>query len=175
MTHKDFDCERANIERVIAEAELDEPLRTIIAGRMFWYRKYSQRHKWAFRLCSLAVILINASIAIISALDGNWLKSILPVLVIVINSAIMLFNMQSNWKSYRSTLEKLRSEIVLYVYKVGLYAKCHNNCSIKKCMSCPDNSRKTLFAERVISIIDSENASWVSQQNKSSCENNLRS
>ena len=63
-----------------------------------------------------------------------------------------LYQLQSNWISYRSSCEELRHEKYLWLAKAGHYADAKE----------PDR----LLAERVESIVSTEHAKWVSAQKK---------
>jgi len=170
MKSGEFKREIETIKRQINGIN-DENIKNILDSRMLWYQKHSEYNKWAFRLCSLAVVAINAIIAVMSHLSGNLWMAVFPVVVIFINSAMVVFNMQDNWKRYRRTLEKLRSETDLYVNKAGEYAKCYNDdkcdcCTAEECRCCRDKKCNRLFVERVIQIADDENIKWASQQSK---------
>jgi hypothetical protein len=85
----------------------------------------------------------------------------LGVIVVVLESLQNLYQLQSNWISYRSTAEGLKHEKYLYYAKVGPYLNADN----------PD----ALLAERIEALISTEHAKWVPDQKQAGTEKRVKS
>jgi len=71
----------------------------------------------------------------------------LGVLIVVLESLQSLYQLQSNWISYRATAEALKHEKFLWLAKAGPYLN--------------PETRNALFAERVESLLSTENSKWI--------------
>ena len=148
-----YRCELTNLEDLIKKLE-DNDIKDMLGGLIFWYRKSAERNKWWFRASSLAVVVINAVITVMSSSDGNWQLASLSALAMVIYFATGLFHMQDNWKRYRRALELLRVEAELYICKAGVYDEADGE------------KRKKLLAERIAAISGDENKAWEKQRHQ---------
>lgn len=129
-----------------------------------WYDKKSianQKHYKCIKLFELifaAIIpfLSSGSVVLqknISSLSPDILGIIIGLLgvgIIILKGLESLNQSHTNWLSYRATCEILRHEKFLYLAKAAHYAEA------------PAPQR--LLAERLETIISSENNSWVSDQ-----------
>jgi len=77
----------------------------------------------------------------------------LGVLIVVLESLQSLYQLQSNWISYRATAEALKHEKFLWLAKAGPYLN--------------PETRNALFAERVESLLSTENSKWISSMEDS--------
>lgn len=116
-----------------------------------WYDTKSQSaqhyYKWAkileFSFAGLIPFLASTSSCITAALG---------ILIIVLEGLQHVNQWSHNWITYRSTCEALRHEKYLYIGRSVVYA------------GMSDEEAKKVLVERVESLISTEHAKWISQQ-----------
>lgn len=116
-----------------------------------WYdRKSAHNRRWHLRL-KLATLLAAALIPLASGIfTFPWVAGGLGVLVVVLEGAQQLNQFHHQWVAYRATCEALRHEKYLFLALAGPYANAEHP--------------KRLLAERVESLVSTEHAKWVLQQ-----------
>jgi len=151
---------QSELEYLIKKVELlkendfdGEILVHIISRHIFWYRRHAEINKTLFRAGSVSIILINAAIAILSYLAGNFLLTTLSVSVLTIRALMDLYCVHSNWKRYRSTLEKIIHQIDLYLTNVKTYDN-------KMKQSTEKYKAKTYLIGQIAEITGSEMNEW---------------
>ena len=119
--------------------------------QLTWYdRKSAYNKSWHMRL-KIATLVAAALIPLASGiLTFPWVAGGLGVLVVVFEGAQQLNQFHHHWVTYRATCEALRHEKYLFLAGAGPYASA-------------DHPRR-LLAERVESLVSTEHARWVSQQ-----------
>ena len=130
----------------------DDLLEHLVSRHIFWYRRHAEINKVMFRWGSVSVILINAVIAIVSFYAGSLLLTVLSVSAIAVRAVVDLYRCQENWKRYRTTLEKLLTEVDLYLAKTARY---ENNDFY---------ANKKLLALRITEITGNEVEDWGKQR-----------
>jgi hypothetical protein len=116
-----------------------------------WYSNKSKWNQEWFKKLKVTVIVAAAIIPFTAGIGAPALiTGALGVLVVVIESLQSLYQLQSNWISYRSTAEGLKHEKYLYYARAGPYS-----CAVD-----PD----MLLAERIEALISTEHAKWVMDQ-----------
>jgi hypothetical protein len=102
----------------------------------------------------LATLVAAALIPLVSGiLTFPWIAGALGVLVVVFEGAQQLNQFHQNWVTYRGTCEALRHEKYLFLALAGPYATTEHP--------------RRLLAERVESLVSTEHARWVQQQEQS--------
>ena len=124
----------------------------MVRSRIFWYLRYATISKWMFRLGSIAVLIITATIAVFGYQFARESLAILSILIVVLRSIIDLFRWQDNWKRYRFTLEQMRSEMDLYLAVAGQYEELNNS------------ERKKRFVTEILALSHKENHNWNRQR-----------
>jgi hypothetical protein len=122
-----------------------------------WYDKKSALNQSWFKRIKILELIAGALIPLLAGFSTlipyqALITGSLGALIVVLESVLGLYQFQSNWISYRSSCEGLRHEKYLWLAKAGHYADAK------------DPNR--LFAERVESLISTENAKWTSAQEK---------
>lgn len=113
-----------------------------------WYsNKSSWNQKWFKRLKVIEIIAASlipffAGLNVSTVIIGG-----LGVVVVVLESLQSLYQFQNNWTSYRSTAEALKHEKFLWQAKAGPYLNVENP--------------NALFADRVESLLSTENSKWI--------------
>jgi len=147
-----------------AEGTENPTLKRLDDERQWYSQKSAWNQRWFKRLKAIEIIaaaLIPFAAGLGASLDAFRLLGIgasvlitgfLGVLIVVLESLQSLYQLQSNWISYRSTAEGLKHEKYLWLAKAGPYLGAED----------PD----ALLAERVESLISREHAKWGSYQER---------
>ena len=125
-----------------------------LEDQLGWYdRKSVYNRRWHMRL-KMATLVAAALIPLASGVTAwPWIAGALGVLVVIFEGAQQLNQFQQHWVSYRSTCEALRHEKYLFLALAGPYATSEHP--------------KRLLAERVESLVSTEHAKWLMQQEES--------
>jgi hypothetical protein len=125
-----------------------------LEDQLAWYdSKSAFNRRWHVRL-KLATLVAAALIPLVSGiLTFPWIAGALGVLVVVFEGAQQLNQFHQNWVTYRGTCEALRHEKYLFLALAGPYATTEHP--------------RRLLAERVESLVSTEHARWVQQQEQS--------
>lgn len=130
-----------------------------LEDQITWYDQKSVSSQRCFKrlkvieLVAAALIPLSAGISAVLPIPyPTIIAGVLGALIVVLESLQGLYQFQSNWMIYRSTCEELKHEKFLWLAKAGHYADAE------------DPNR--LLAERVESIVSTEHAKWVSDQEK---------
>ncbi len=117
-----------------------------------WYdrKAVSQKRKYVFMQWSL--IILSAVTPVLIAVDeseliSQWLPICTGALVAIGTAALKTFNYQENLINYRTTCEAMKREYHYFIAKAGGYRK--------------STDPQTLFVERIESLINAENAKWL--------------
>ncbi|HSD58027.1 MAG TPA: DUF4231 domain-containing protein [Methanotrichaceae archaeon] len=120
-------------------------------GEIKWYSDKSRWNQEWFKKLKVTEIVAAALIPFAAGFSAPALiTGALGVIVVVLESLQSLYQLQSNWISYRSTAEGLKHEKYLYYGKAGPYLCAEN----------PD----ILLAERIEALISTEHAKWITDQ-----------
>jgi len=122
-----------------------------------WYSSKSKWNQEWFKRLKVTVIVAAALIPFAAGIGAPAIVTgALGVLVVVLESLQGLYQLQSNWISYRSTAEGLKHEKYLYYARAGPYLCAEN----------PD----VLLAERIEAHISTEHAKWTVDQKQAGAE-----
>jgi hypothetical protein len=131
--------------------DYDKRVKNVFERRALWYLRHAESNKILFRLTSTTVILIQAAVAVIGAINKTTVLVVLTVCAFSLQRIMELYFLQENYKRYRDTLEKLTDEAGLYATSSGPYAEIS-----------PETRREKIFVENVINISAGENKVWKS-------------
>jgi len=120
-------------------------------GQIKWYSEKSVwNHDW-FKKLKVTEVIAAALIPFAAGLhDPAVLTGFLGVVVVVLESMQSIYQLQSNWITYRSIAEALKHEKYLWYAKAGHYLNAENP--------------EALLAERIEALISTENAKWISDK-----------
>ncbi|HEX6876484.1 MAG TPA: DUF4231 domain-containing protein [Nocardioidaceae bacterium] len=112
-----------------------------------WYDwKSGTSQRWYKRL-KLIELAVAASLPVVAGADSPvYVTGSLAAVIVVLEGAQHLYQLQEHWITYRSTAEALKHERYLYVAQAGPYLGA-------------DRSRQ--LAERIEGLISQEHAKWV--------------
>ncbi len=124
-----------------------------LQDQLKWYSKKSAYNQTWFKRLKIVEIVAAAIIPFSAGIGASqFITGGLGVLIVVIESILNLYQFQSNWISYRSTAEGLKHEKFIWEARAGPYLNAENP--------------EALFAERVESLISTEHAKWIAEQEK---------
>jgi uncharacterized protein DUF4231 len=143
----------------------EEYIKGRIDDQMKWYSEKSAFNKSRYRLFQIVIIIASALIPIInltaSAFDIWWqhaaliITAFLGSIITVITAFLQMERYFDNWILYRTTLESLKREKILFHNNAGEYA----NLS--------ENDKNRVLVERVEAMLSSENAKFLTLQQQS--------
>jgi hypothetical protein len=141
-------------------ANQENPTLARLEEQIDWYDMKSIFNQRCFKRIKTIELIAAALIPLLAGLSTlipypiiiTIITGCFGALIVVLESLQGLYQFQSNWISYRSTCEGLRHEKYLWLAKAGHYADAKD----------PDR----LLAERVESLVSTEQAKWVSSQEK---------
>jgi hypothetical protein len=121
-----------------------------------FYERRSKSSQWRYKALKGIVIVSAALIPVMATYpeipEGPRIAGGLGILITVIESFLQLNRYQTNWTSYRATAESLKHEKYLYLAQAGSYLDARNP--------------QALLAERVETLISSENTNWIALSSK---------
>lgn len=116
-----------------------------------WYdTKSRSAQKW-FKHVKVAEFIFSAAVPITAMINGPT-TAVFGFIAVILEGLQQLYQWQHNWITYRSTCEALRHEKYSYLGGSGVYDGLDT-----------EDARKVLV-ERVESLISTEHAKWISQQ-----------
>ncbi len=123
----------------------------------YFETKSAYNQRWYKRL-KVLVILMSVSIPFLSGLIEKFgfpitiTVGLLGVGIAIIEGIQQVYSFQENWSNYRKTAEQLKREEYLFKTKSGPYKS---------------NGDVQTLAERIESILENENSSWLEYVNSS--------
>jgi hypothetical protein len=120
-----------------------------IEDQIAWYSHKSKRYKTIdlfSQLTLLALSLIIPFLITCGFENTKYIVAFFSTLVGFIEGFRSIVKCKEKWISYRSTLQSLKHEFLLYKTSTGIY-------------SC-ENDKTNLLSERYLLIIDSEHREW---------------
>ena len=120
-----------------------------------WYAKKSRDAKKVFMHCSLAVLILNGLVTVLSVVVDKciWFQVFIALFGaagVVINGYLMLANTKGQWIGYRDNRENLISLLEQYRMGIGLFANMTD-----------EKAKDTLLVKTCETILTSEVKSWV--------------
>jgi hypothetical protein len=112
-----------------------------------WYHKAATRTRLAYQAMKTVSLLVAAIVPVVAAASAPAiLTACLAAVVVVLEGAQQLFQLQIHWITYRGTAEVLRQHAFMYAGQVGPY--------------CDPETRRASLAEFVLSAVSEEQARW---------------
>ena len=127
-------------------ARPEHPAWARLVDQLDWYDRKSTAAQRAFTRLKVVELIIAAAVPVVAGTGRSpWLTASLGAAVLVLEAVQQLFQWQTNWVLYRSTVEALKHEKFLFLSCAGPYAS-------------PDRLR--VLAERVEGLVSQEHAEW---------------
>ena len=118
-----------------------------------WYDTKSGECQRYYKNVKLAEFIFSGAVPIAAlALDNGLWAAGIGAVAVVLEGFQQLYQWHHNWITYRSTCEALRHEKYSYLGRSGVYDRLE------------DGEAKKLLVERIESLISTEHAKWISQQ-----------
>jgi hypothetical protein len=140
----------------------EQYIKNRLDDQLEWYSKKSAFNKSRYRLCQVAIIIASALIPLInltaSAFDIWWqhaaliISALLGSIITIISAFMQLEKYFENWILYRTTLESLKREKVLFQNSAGEYTLLS------------ESDKNRILVERIEAILSSEQAKFVTLQ-----------
>ncbi len=141
-------------------AERADVLWQELAAYFQWYGRAATRTRLGYQVLKVAVLVTGAAVTVLAATRASAvLTAALAASVVVLEGIQQLFQLQSNWITYRGTAETMRQQAFMYVAQVGPYADM--------------KMRRERLAEFVNEITAMENAGWRSTMRRAANTPNL--
>ena len=122
-----------------------------------WYSSESKYNQKMYKRLRLLEIISASLIPLLSGLSSmisysEWIIGILGVIIAVAAGASVLYKFHENWLAYRTTLEALKHEKLLYLTQTAPY---------------DNDERFQTLVSRAESIMVNENQNWLVYSKKS--------
>jgi len=119
-------------------------------GQIKWYSQKSAWNQDCFKKLKVAEIIAAALVPFVAGIGAPAVVTgLLGVIVVALEGVQNIYQFQNNWITYRSTAEALKHEKYLWYAQAGPYLNSQNP--------------EALLAERIESLISTENAKWVTE------------
>jgi Protein of unknown function (DUF4231) len=133
----------------------NDPTLERLDDQIIWYGRKSTSHKKYFYALKMVTLVAGAAIPLLPVLllDEQFSRivtAVLGVVIVVIEGIQQLYQLQTNWITYRSTCESLKHEKYLFLADAGPYAVAQKPHS--------------LLAERIETLVSQEHVKWISVQ-----------
>lgn len=87
-----------------------------------WYDRAATRSRRAYAALKVASLTVAAAVPVVAALRAPaGVTATLAAVVVVVEGILQMFQLQTNWISYRATAEALRQQAFLYAAQVDPY------------------------------------------------------
>ena len=121
-----------------------------------WYSNKSRYNQKMYKRLGLLEIIAASLIPLLSGLSSmisysEWIIGILGVIIAVAAGASALYKFHENWMAYRTTLEALKHEKLLYLTQTNPYE---------------NDERFQTLVSRAESIMVNENQYWLAYSKK---------
>lgn len=113
-----------------------------------WYDRIATSTRLSYQVLKVGVLILGAAVTVLAAIRApSALTAGLAASVVVLEGIQQVFQLQSNWITYRSSAETLRQHAFLYVAKAYPYADTQ--------------TRRDQLAEVMRDITAKESSSWI--------------
>jgi hypothetical protein len=124
----------------------EDPTWERLEDQISWYdRKSKESQRW-YKWLKLLELAVAAVLPVVAALRSPvWVTGGLAAVIVVLEGAQHLYQLQEHWITYRSTAEALKHERYLYLANAGPYV---------------GEDRHGQLAERIEGLVSQEHAKW---------------
>ena len=106
-----------------ADPKVDHPAWARLVDQLAWYSRKSGAAQRAFTRLKVVELVIATAVPVVAAARGPaLLTAALGAVVVVLEGVQQLFQWQTNWVLYRSTVEALKHQKFLFLSCAGPYA-----------------------------------------------------
>jgi hypothetical protein len=117
-----------------------------LEDQISWYDRKSGDGQRRYKGLKLLELAVAAALPVVAGLHSPaWVTGGLAAVIVVLEGAEHLYQLQEHWITYRSTAEALKRERYLYLAEAGPYA---------------GEDRHSQLAERIEGLISQEHAKW---------------
>jgi hypothetical protein len=146
MAQREDSPEPARPIQSVPVPEDPDPTWQRLENQIVWYSRTSTTNQDWYKRLKLLELAVAASLPVVAGLHSPvWLTGGLAAVIVVLEGAQHLYQLQEHWISYRSTAEALKRERYLYLARAGPYT---------------GEDRHRLLAERIEGLLSQEHAKW---------------
>lgn len=135
----------------MTEDKFEDYLKQRHANSVNYYDRQAGKNKRLYHAFQWGVIIISAVMPVIVVSYSQEYKMAaagLSLLLAIGTAALKAFKFQENWLNFRQMAEALQQEKYFYTAELGTYRNVN------------DDDRRSLFVDRVESLISREHAIW---------------
>lgn len=114
-----------------------------------WYHSQATSTRLGYQILKTIALVVAAAVPVLAALSApaGWTAGF-AALVVVLEAIQQLFQLQTNWITYRGTAEALRQLAFRYAARVGPYKNAE--------------TRRDLLADELQALVGEEGSRWSS-------------
>jgi hypothetical protein len=132
--------------QAVATPEEPDPTWERLENQLAWYSRTSATNQHWYKRLKLLELAVAAALPVVAGLQSPvWLTGGLAAVIVLLEGAQHLYQLQEHWISYRSTAEALKRERYLYLAGAAPYT---------------GEDRHRLLAERIEGLLSQEHAMW---------------
>jgi len=146
MAQREDPPDPARPMQAVPAPEEADPTWERLESQLRWYSQSSRTAQRWYKRLKLLELAVAAALPVVAGLRSPvWVTGGLAAVIVVLEGAQHLYQLQEHWISYRSTAEALKHERYLYLARAGPYT---------------GEDRHGVLAERIEELISQEHAQW---------------
>jgi hypothetical protein len=139
--------------QALPAAEEADPTWERLESQLNRYSQSSRTSQRWYKRLKLLELAVAAALPVVAGLGSPvWVTGGLAAVIVVLEGAQHLYQLQEHWISYRSTAEALKHERYLYLARAGPYT---------------GEDRHRVLAERIEGLISQEHTQWATSSQQS--------
>jgi uncharacterized protein DUF4231 len=160
MARRDDGPETARPIGAVPDPAAEDPTWKRLEDAIDWYDRRAGENQRLYKWLKLIELAVAAALPVVAGVGSPvWVTGGLAAVVVVLEGAQHLFQLQEQWITYRSTAEGLKHEQYLYLAKAGPYV---------------GDDRRSILATRTEVILSQEHAKWIAGQQGASARTGER-
>jgi Protein of unknown function (DUF4231) len=125
---------------------VEDPTWERLEDQIRWYDRKSGQSQRRYKRLKLLELAVAAALPVVAGVGSPvWVTGGLAAVIVVLEGAQHLYQLQEHWITYRSTAEALKHERYLYLARAGPYV---------------GEDRHRQLAERIEGLVSQEHAKW---------------
>ena len=117
-----------------------------LEDQISWYDRKSGQSQRRYKRLKLLELAVAAALPVVAGVGSPvWITGGLAAVIVVLEGAQHLYQLQEHWITYRSTAEALKHERYLYLARAGPYE---------------GEDRHRQLADRIEGLVSQEHAKW---------------
>ena len=150
MSQRDDGLGQARPVEAVPAPPAEDPTWDRLEDQISWYDRKSGQNQRRYTRLKLLELAVAAALPVVAGLQSPvWVTGGLAAVIVVLEGAQHLYQLQEHWITYRSTAEALKHERYLYLANAGPYV---------------GEDRHRQLAERIEGLTSQEHAKWTASQ-----------